>query len=63
MTELQEIAYNTINKADTMRLQKWKSTKAIYADLLETEKEFMEKSKIYDLVVEIANIMFIEQKT
>lgn len=62
MNELQEIAYQIINKADAATLQKWKDLKSTYNYLLETEKDFMEVHTIYDLAVEICDILFIAQK-
>lgn len=59
MTELDEIALSIINKAGTARLQKWKSLKDVHSDLKETEKDYMDNSRAYDVAVIICDKLFI----
>ena len=62
MDEIQEIAYQIINEASVNQLQKWKTIGDIYQDIVKSEKDTIEPHKAYDLAVEIADILFIQQK-
>jgi len=61
MSELQEVAYSLINNGtvfNTAVWQKMKTTKDIYQHI----KSSVEEHLVYDVAVEIADIMFIQQK-
>lgn len=60
MNELREIALDTINNSgvDWMKVH---STQDVYQELLKIETK-MVQHKIYDLAVEVSDLLFIERK-